>query len=123
VTASGLHPKTASALAYLAGPFSGALILFAESSHPDVRFHAWQSIIALGTLGLVVIASYALAFMSVFMSARAVWVMVVVATVLWGVLLVVWALCLWKALTGVRWKLPLAGDYAVRLAERSSRRV
>src|SRR6185436_3366007 len=41
-TATGMEPRNASALAYLAGPFSGAMILFAESTHPDVRFHAWQ---------------------------------------------------------------------------------
>lgn len=115
-TATGMEPRNASALAYLAGPFSGAMILFAESTHPDVRFHAWQSIVGLGTLGLLVIVSSALVFLSVFVSAAAVWVMVILTTVLWGVLLIVWALCLWKALSGERWKLPIAGDYAERLA-------
>jgi len=117
-TATGMEPRNASALAYLAGPFSGAMILFAESTHPDVRFHAWQSIVGLGTLGLLVIVSSALVFLSVFVSAAAVWVMVILTTVLWGVLLIVWALCLWKALSGERWKLPIAGDYAERLAGR-----
>jgi uncharacterized membrane protein len=117
-TATGMEPRNASALAYLAGPFSGAMILFAESTHPDVRFHAWQSIVGLGTLGLLVIVSSVLVFMSVFVSAAAVWVMVVLTTVLWGLLLIVWALCLWKALSGERWKLPLAGNYAERLADR-----
>ncbi len=60
-SSTGLEPRTASALAYLAGPFSGALILFAESTNQDVRFHAWQSIVALGGLGLAVLASYLLA--------------------------------------------------------------
>ena len=35
-------------------------------------------------------------------------------TALWVVLLIVWAICLWKAHSGERWKLPLAGDYAER---------
>lgn len=117
-TTSGLDPRTASALAYLAGPFSGALILFAESAHPLVRFHAWQSIVGLGALGLVVLAGYVLAAMSVFVSATAVSVMVWTATLMWFGLLIVWALCLWKAISGERWKLPLAGDYAERLASR-----
>jgi uncharacterized membrane protein len=38
--------------------------------------------------------------------------------VIWIVLVIVWALCLWKALSGERWKLPLAGDYAERLLRR-----
>jgi uncharacterized membrane protein len=112
-----LKPRTASALAYLAGPFSGALILLAETSNGDVRFHAWQSIVALGGLAVAVIASYALAIVALFVSATAVSVMVGVATVIWAVLLIVWAICLWKAATAERWHLPIAGV----LAERFSR--
>jgi uncharacterized membrane protein len=113
-TSTGLEPRTASALAYLAGPFSGALILFAESANQDVRFHAWQSIVGLGGLGLAIIASYILAFVALFVSATAVSLMVGVATVIWIVLAIVWVLCLWKAWSGERWKLPLVGDYAER---------
>jgi uncharacterized membrane protein len=113
-SSTGLEPRTASALAYLAGPFSGALILLAESANPDVRFHAWQSIVGLGGLGLAVLASYLLAFVALFVSATAVSLMVGVATVIWIVLVIVWVVCLWKAWSGERWKLPLVGDYAER---------
>ena len=65
-SSTGLEPRTAAALAYLAGPFSGALMLMAESANADVRFHAWQSIIGLGGLGLAVMASYVLAFVAMF---------------------------------------------------------
>jgi uncharacterized membrane protein len=115
ISSTGLEPRTASALAYLAGPFSGALILLAESANDHVRFHAWQSIVGLGGLGLAVVASYILAFAALFVSATAVSLMVGVAYVIWIVLAIVWALCLWKAWSGERWKLPLAGDYAERL--------
>jgi uncharacterized membrane protein len=113
-SSTGLTPRTASALAYLAGPFSGALILLAESTNEDVRFHAWQSIVGLGGLGLAVAASYVLAFVALFLSATAASLMVAVAMVIWIVLALVWAICLWKAWSGERWKLPLAGDYAER---------
>ena len=111
---TGLQPRTASALAYLAGPFSGALVLFAEPANPDVRFHAWQSIIGLGGLGLGILTSYVLAFVALFLSATMVSVMVSVAYVIWIVLAIVWLICLWKAWSGERWKLPLVGDYAER---------
>jgi uncharacterized membrane protein len=117
-SSTGLHPRTASALAYLSGPFSGALILLAESSNADVRFHAWQSIIGLGGLALAVLASYFLAFVMFFLSATAVSLMLGVATVIWIVLAIAWAICLWKAFSGERWKLPLAGDYAERALQR-----
>lgn len=115
VSSTGLEPRTASALAYLAGPFSGVLILLAESANDHVRFHAWQSIVGLGGLGLAILASYILAGAALFVSATAVSLMVGVAYVIWIVLAIVWALCLWKAWSGERWKLPLVGDYAERL--------
>jgi uncharacterized membrane protein len=113
-SSTGLHPRTASALAYLAGPFSGALILWTERANRDVRFHAWQSIVGLGGLALAVVAGCGLAVVGLFISATAMLVMLRVAMVLAVVLVVVWALCLWKALAGGRWKLPLAGNYAER---------
>jgi uncharacterized membrane protein len=115
-TATGLSPIAASVLAYLAGPVSGALMLFAEPQNTEVRFHAWQSIIAIGGLGLALMASYLLAFAALFVSATGVSLMVRVSTAIWLALLFVWAICLWKALSGERWKLPLAGEYAERLA-------
>ena len=113
-SSTGLHPRTAAALAYLAGPFSGALMLLAESRHPDVRFHAWQSIVGLGGLGVAVLFAYVLAFAALFVSAAAVSLMVGVASVIWIVLAIVWLICLWKAWSGERWKLPIVGDYAER---------
>ena len=113
-SSTGLDPRTASALAYLAGPFSGALVLWAETTNGDVRFHAWQSILGLGGLTLAVAVSGALAVVALFLSATAMLVMLRVATVLAVVLAVVWVVCLWKAFAGGRWKLPLAGAYAER---------
>ncbi len=115
-TSSGLAPRTAAALAYLAGPFSGALMLLAESRNETVRFHAWQSILGLGGLGVAVLLAYVLAFAALFVSAGAVSVMVGVASVIWIVLLGAWAICLYKVYTEDRWKLPIAGDYAERFA-------
>jgi len=120
-SSTGLQPRTAAALAYLAGPFSGGLMLLAETSNDDVRFHAWQSIVGLGGLTLAAFASYALGIAALFVSATAVSVMFAVATVIWIVLLITWALCLWKAVTEPRWHLPLAGDYAERFVQRPSR--
>ena len=117
-SSTGLAPRTASALAYLAGPFSGFLILLAESANADVRFHAWQSIIALGGLGVAVVLGYLIAVASLFISATAVSFIVRISTVIWLGLIVTWAICLWKAYGGGRWKLPLAGDMAERISNR-----
>ena len=115
-SSTGLDPRTAAALAYLAGPFSGALLLWAETANRDVRFHAWQSVVALGGLMLGVIVSGMLAVLGLFVSATVMLIMLRVATFLTLVLAIVWAICLWKAFAGGRWKLPLAGDVAERRA-------
>ena len=120
VSATGLDPRTASALAYLAGPFSGALVLWVERGNRDVRFHAWQSIVALGGLFLAVTLSGVLAVGALFVSATLMLVMVRIATLLAIVLAIVWVICLWKAFSGRRWKLPFAGDYAERRAYSAS---
>jgi uncharacterized membrane protein len=119
-TATGLDPRTASVLAYLAGPVSGVLMLIAEGRNEDVRFHAWQSILAIGGLGLLVALGYTLAVASLLVAASAVSFLVRASTAIWLLLIAVWALCLWKAWSTARWKLPLAGDWAERLAARST---
>ena len=115
-TATGLKPATAAALAYVAGPFSGGLMLLAEPANRYVRFHAWQSILALGGLGVVMLACYVMAFASLFFSAGGIAGLVHAATVVWIALIVVWLLCLWQAISGRTWKLPLVGRWADRFA-------
>jgi uncharacterized membrane protein len=114
-SSTGLAPRTASALAYAAGPVSGAIMLLAESTNEEVRFHAWQSILAIGGLGVLVFLGYLTAVVSLFVSATAVASIVRLSMALWIVLLLVWGFCVWKALAGERVKLPLAGDWAERL--------
>ena len=118
-SSTGLDPRTAAALAYLAGPFSGVMVLWAETTSGDVRFHAWQSILGLGGLVLAVFLSFTLAVIALFVSATGMLVMLRIATVISIVFVIVWALCLWKAFAGGRWKLPLVGDYAERRVTRA----
>ena len=117
-SSTGLSAHVAAALAYLAGPFSGVLVLLAENTSSYVRFHAWQSIIGLGGLGLLVVVVWGVAFASVIVSATAFRVLITVFWVVAAVWLVVWGLCLVKAFTRRRWKLPIAGGYAERLSAR-----
>ena len=115
---TGLEAHVAGALAYLAGPLSGVLVLLAERTNPFVRFHAWQSVVGLGGLGLLVMLLFTLAFASIVVSARIFWAVLIVSWVTWGLWIVCWAVCLFKAYTRRRWKLPVAGTYAERLAAR-----
>jgi len=111
---TGLTPNIASALAYVAGPFSGLLVLLAEQRNADVQFHAWQSIIALGGLWTIGLLLYILAFASIFFSASVFVALLWISALVWIGSLGVCVWCLLKAYKGGRWKLPLAGDYAER---------
>jgi uncharacterized membrane protein len=117
-SSTGLTPRVAAVLAYLAGPFSGALVLLAERTSGYVRFHAWQSVIGLGGLGLVVALLLGVAFASVIVSATAFRSLLTLSWIVWVLWILVWAVCVVKAFGGRRWKLPIAGAYAERLASR-----
>jgi uncharacterized membrane protein len=113
---TGLSPEVAAALAYLAGPFSGVLVLLSERTSRFVRFHAWQAIVGLGGLAALAVGLLACAFLALLVSpALFTWMyrLSAVAVVVW---LVAWGVCLVKALTGRVWRLPLVGAYAERKA-------
>ena len=116
---TGLEPHVAATLAYLAGPLSGVLVLMAERTNSYVRFHAWQSILGLGGLGVLVGLLLIVAFAAVIVSATAFRALLVASWICWALWVVCWAMCLVKAFTRRRWKLPIAGEYAERLAART----
>ena len=113
-SSTGLEPRVAGALAYLAGPFSGALILAVESTSHFVRFHAWQALLGLGILGAIDAVCLGLAFLLLVVSPAAFWTMLWAAAILAAGWLIAWALCLLQAWRGHVWKLPLVGPYAER---------
>jgi len=115
-SSTGLEPNFAAALAYLAGPFSGILILLVERSNGFVRFHAWQSLLGLGGLGLLSAGTLIFSFLTLLLSPVAFTVTYRLSEILAIVWVLTWVLCLIKAFGGSRWQMPVAGRYAERLA-------
>ena len=115
-SATGMTPHVAATMAYLAGPFSGALLLATEPANRFVRFHAWQAVLALGALGVAAVGCLALAFAFLIMSPTAFWAMLWLSALTAVAWVVVWTLCVVQAFKGRVWKLPLVGDYAERRA-------
>jgi uncharacterized membrane protein len=115
-SSTGLDPTSAAALAYLAGPFSGILILLVERTNNYVRFHAWQAIVGLGGLGVLAVGVLVLSFLTLLISPFIFTVMYRLSEVIAIVWIVAWVVCLVKAFTGHAWKMPVAGRYAERLA-------
>ena len=113
-SSTGLEPQFDGALAYLAGPFSGIIILLAEPTNRFVRFHAWQAIIGLGGFGLLTGGLLLSAFLGLCISPtlfQTLYISAGVGAVVW---LLAWALCLVKAFGGSVWRLPIAGNLAAR---------
>ena len=115
-SSTGLEPQFAGALAYLAGPFSGILVLLAERTNRYVRFHAWQAIVGLGGLGFLTVGLLVSAFLGLFVSATLFKILYFAAGAGALVWLFAWGTCLVKAFGGSAWKLPLVGGIAERRA-------
>ena len=117
-SATGFEPQIAGALAYLAGPFSGIIILLAERTNRYVRFHAWQAILGLGGLGALTVLLLACALLGIIVSPRVFTSLYVASGISAGLWVLVWAFCLVKAFRGLVWRMPLAGKWAERRATR-----
>jgi uncharacterized membrane protein len=117
-TNSGLSPGAAGALAYLMWWVSGVVMLLVEPRQGFVRFHAWQSIIAFGTIWLLGTTLWMGGLIAVFVSTRLFQTLAFAGQAVWVAGLLLWGICLYKAWHGERWALPGAGRLAERLARR-----
>ena len=100
-TATGLDQNLVGALAYLLGVVSGIVLLLIEPDNRYVRFHAFQSTFTFLAVLLLFLVLMGLG---------------VIGWILWipsflGVT-ALWAFLMFKALSGVRYKLPLIGEWA-----------
>ena len=115
----GLSEKGAALLSYVLGWLTG-LIIFLIDKRPYVRFHAAQSIVVFGGLHVIQIVIAATSGLG--------WAFGSVGTTLHlgaGLMLldtlnllslVLWIVCIVKAYQGVRFKVPVAGRIAEKLA-------
>ena len=117
-SSTGLEPNVAAGLAYLAGPFSGILILLVERANSYVRFHAWQAVVGLGGLGALAVGVLILSFLTLLLSPFVFTVMYRLSEAIAVAWVVAWVICLVKAFTGHAWKMPVLGRYAEQLAAR-----
>lgn len=115
-TSTGLDPQLAGLLCYILGLITGLIFYLIEKTNQTVRFHAAQSIVfsiawiviwvVLGIVGLVLgQISYALGN-----------VFGIVSLLVWLGLFIVWIVLLVKGYSGEKWKLPVLGDIAERMA-------
>lgn len=112
---SGLSDNAAAGLSYIA-VIPAIIFLFLEpyNRKPYIRFHAWQCIILAAAWVVIDIVLGLLALFGTLFQLIDLGLYSLVALAM----LILWLMALIKALNGERYKLPIVGDIAERLAER-----
>ena len=96
-----LSPNITGVLCYLGIWITGIIFFILEQKNRWVRFHAAQSIVVFGGLGIIYAILHWIPYLGVFFS-----------VVIWIVGIILWIFLMSKAYNGERFKLPLAGDIA-----------
>lgn len=111
---SSISDNTASAIAYFTFiPAFLFLLLPPYKQSNYVRFHAWQSVLLDVAAFMIEIVVGAIALLTLFLGAVAVAYVLRAISVLW---LILWLACLIQAMRGKRFKVPLLGNIAEKLA-------
>jgi uncharacterized membrane protein len=118
-TSTGLAPRTAATLAYVAWWITGLIFWLLEREDRFVRFHAAQAIAAFGAIALLVILFGGLAGASLSFLPAAFTPLLVAAFVTWLGGLALWLVAMWKAASGDAFRIPLAADWADKLNRES----
>lgn len=118
ISSTGLTPNVAAMLAYLGWWVTGVIFFVLDHDNRYVRFHAMQAILAFGALSALGACLVVASVITLFVSSAGFRVLIVAAEALLVLGFVAWVICLTKAYGGERWKLPLVGSIAERIAGR-----
>lgn len=115
-TRTGISENAAGAIAYFT--FLPAILFLLVSPYkesPYVRFHAWQSVLLDIAAFLVEILFGAIALLTLFLGSVVLVYTLRLLSVLW---LVLWLACVIQAMNGKRFKIPILGNIAEKLASK-----
>ena len=115
-SSTGLPPRLAAALAYAGWWVTGALLWLVERRDPFVRFHAAQSVVVFGVAAIVIAAFMGLSLVALQFLPSAFSMFLGAAGVTAVAAVLLWIVAVAQALRGVRWRVPLLGRLAERLA-------
>jgi uncharacterized membrane protein len=120
-SSTGLDPKLAGLLCYILGIITGLIFFLIEKSNDVVRFHAAQSILFSGSMIVlwIIITILQFVILSISLSLGSIFSLL---TMLLGLaVFVLWVVLLIKGYSGQKWKLPVIGDIAERMASGGQR--
>jgi uncharacterized membrane protein len=111
-SSTGLSTRTASVLSYLGWWVTGLIFWGLEREDRLVRFHAIQSTVAFGMLGLMIALFGLIALLMLSFAPGGFRFFLGLTFALWIASVVLWLVALWKASQGKRWRIPLASRVA-----------
>lgn len=113
-TRTGISDNAAGAISYFTFlPAFFFLLVAPYKENPYVSFHAWQSVLLDITAFVVEIIFGAIALLTIFLGNMTLVYSLRVISVLW---LVLWLVCVIKAMNGKRFKIPVLGNIAEKLS-------
>ena len=115
-SSTGLDPKLAGLLCYILGIITGLIFFLIEKSNDVVRFHAAQSILFSGSMIVLWIVLTILSFVIAQISLSLATIFSLLTMLLGLAVFVLWVVLLIKGYSGQKWKLPVIGDMAERMA-------
>lgn len=115
-SSTGLDPKLAGLLCYILGIITGLIFFLIEKSNNVVRFHAAQSILFSGSVIVLWILIVILQFVILSISMTLGSIFSLLTMLLGLAVFVLWVVLLIKGYSGQKWKLPVIGDMADRMA-------
>lgn len=108
-SSTGLDENVAGLICYLGTIVTGIIFFLIEKDSRFVRFHALQSLIAFGALGVLWMILSRIPFLG--------WIF---SIMIWLVYVALWIIMMYKAYQGEMFKLPIVGDIAEKNATPSS---
>ncbi len=106
-SSTGMSANIAGLLCYLFTWITGIIFVVIEKKSTFVKFHAWQSIMTFGVLTVALLILTWIPFVG--------WIL---SILIWILMVVLWIILLIQAGTGKMWKVPGAGDWAEKMANK-----
>lgn len=117
-TSTGVDARLASVLCYAGWWVTGLVFLFAERRHQNVRFHAAQSLIVFGVLSIALLLCGGASAVAFVVAVPTFPALQAAGNALWFGAVLLWLFLLVKAWRGETWRIPVAGDLAMKIASR-----
>ena len=115
-TSTGVDARLSAMLCYAGWWVTGLVFLFAERRHAEVRFHAAQSLIVFGALSVALLLCGGASAVALFVALPTFQMLQALGNAIWLAAVLLWLFLLLKTWRGETWRLPIAGELALKIA-------